>query len=170
MKGFAKFTLTATAAAAGGTVTARPSAVATVSYSLAMNSEPRTATRVSWLRPGERVAIECQVQGDWVDGRWGRTNLWDRIPGRGYVSDGWGDTGTNGPLKGVPTCTDAPSQPTRAPQPTTPPQPQQDYQYPLHQPVLPAVHQRRPYPITQGSFSSCSVRIGWVRVRLGVVP
>lgn len=71
MKGFAKFILTATAAAAGGTVTARPSAVARVSYSLAMNSEPRTGTRVSWLRPGERVAIECQVQGDWVDGRWG---------------------------------------------------------------------------------------------------
>ncbi|MDU7360478.1 MAG: hypothetical protein E7L00_04635 [Propionibacteriaceae bacterium] len=75
MKGFAKFILTATAAAAGGTVTARPSAVATVSYSLAVSSEPRTGTRVSWLRPGERVAIECQLQGNWVDGRWGRTNL-----------------------------------------------------------------------------------------------
>lgn len=142
MKGFAKFTLTATAAAAGGTVTARPSAVATVSYSLAMNSEPRTATRVSWLRPGERVAIECQVQGDWVDGRWGRTNLWDRIPGRGYVSDGWGDTGTNGPLKGVPTCTDAPSQP------------QQDYQYPFTSQFFLPFANGASYPIAQGSFSS----------------
>ena len=81
MKGFAKFVLTTTAAAvAGGTVTARPSAVATVSYSLAVNSEPRTATRVSWLRPGERVAIEGQAEGQAVDGRWGRTTLWNRVP------------------------------------------------------------------------------------------
>ncbi len=144
MKGFAKFLLTATAATEG--------------YSLAVNSEPRTGTRVSWPRPGERIAIECQVQGDWVDGRWGCTNLWDRIPGRGYVSDGWVDTGTNGPLKGVPTSTDAPSQPTRAPQPTTPPQPQQDYQYPFTGQFFLPFANGASYPITQGSFSSCSVR------------
>ncbi|WP_156798235.1 M23 family metallopeptidase, partial [Brevibacterium mcbrellneri] len=84
----------------------------------------------------------------------GRTNLWDRIPGCGYVSDGWVDTGTNGPLKGVPTCTDAPSQPTRAPQPTTPPQPQQDYQYPFTSQFFLPFTNGASYPIAQGSFSS----------------
>ncbi|GAB3624971.1 hypothetical protein GCM10027418_30570 [Mariniluteicoccus endophyticus] len=129
--------------------------IATGGVPLSVNPQPRlNVARTGWAQPGERIDIECQVQGDWGDGRWGRTNLWDRIPGRGYVSDGWVDTGTNGRLKGVPTCTDAPARPTTAPRPTTPPQPRQGYQYPFTGQFYLPFANGASYPITQGPFSS----------------
>jgi LasA protease len=54
-----------------------------------------SAAIVGSLQRGEAVAIVCTSQGDWVDGVWGRTQLWNRLSVGSWISDGFIDTGSN---------------------------------------------------------------------------
>ncbi|WP_410573966.1 hypothetical protein [Amycolatopsis sp. cmx-4-61] len=45
-----------------------------------------------------KVAIECYVEGDTVAGKFGTTNIWDRIGPNNYVSDTYLQTGSDGPV------------------------------------------------------------------------
>jgi len=44
---------------------------------------------------GTTVSISCQITGDAVTGKYGRTTLWDKI-GSGYISDSYVFTGSDG--------------------------------------------------------------------------
>lgn len=45
-----------------------------------------------------KVNIECYVEGDTVAGKFGTTNIWDRIGPNNYVSDTYLQTGSDGPV------------------------------------------------------------------------
>lgn len=77
------------ALAATGTVQA--------SGGLYIRSGPGTGySVVGSVANGAAVTIDCQTTGSTVTGNWGPTNIWDHIPGSGYVSDGFVYTGSNG--------------------------------------------------------------------------
>ncbi|UGA36670.1 hypothetical protein JOS77_20660 [Chromobacterium haemolyticum] len=54
---------------------------------------------------GESVALQCHVRAEAVEGVWGRTDVWNRTRGGDWISDGFLDTGSNGPV--VPLCASA---------------------------------------------------------------
>lgn len=64
------------------------------------------ASVIGSLANGTAVSIRCYSRGDWVDGIGGSTNVWDRLSGGGWVSDGFLETGSNTPV--VPACSTAP--------------------------------------------------------------
>jgi uncharacterized protein YraI len=77
------------ALAATGTVQA--------SGGLLIRSGPGTGySTVGSLANGTSITITCQTTGTTVNGNWGPTNVWDRLPSGGYVSDGFVYTGSNG--------------------------------------------------------------------------
>ncbi|MFG1780427.1 peptidoglycan DD-metalloendopeptidase family protein [Micromonospora sp. NPDC049051] len=51
---------------------------------------------------GNTVTITCHVRGDSVQGFAGVTNIWNKLSGGGWVTDGFLETGSNGPV--VPLC------------------------------------------------------------------
>ena len=61
-----------------------------------------SASVVGSLANGSRVTISCYAHGDTVDGIGGLTNIWNKLPAGGWVSDGFLETGSNGPV--VPAC------------------------------------------------------------------
>ncbi|MEH6459053.1 peptidoglycan DD-metalloendopeptidase family protein [Chitinimonas sp. JJ19] len=61
------------------------------------------STVVRTVRNGDRVQIVCHANGDWVNGTWGRTSLWNRLDTGHWISDGFLDTGSNQAV--VPACT-----------------------------------------------------------------
>lgn len=89
------------ALAAGEAAAASGKVITGSGYTLKIRSAPSaTAPIVGELRNGNQITIECQTTGTPVKGDYGTTTLWDRIPGRGYVSDAWIYTGTNGRVAG----------------------------------------------------------------------
>jgi hypothetical protein len=56
------------------------------------------------LTPGVLYWLTCYVRGDRVTDGGIATNLWYRLPSRGWVNDGWVNTGTNYPIPGVRRC------------------------------------------------------------------
>ncbi|MGQ5522082.1 peptidoglycan DD-metalloendopeptidase family protein [Chitinimonas sp. PSY-7] len=62
---------------------------------------------VGSLPNGETVTISCTAQGDWVDGVWGRTQLWNWLTINAWVSDGFLDTGSNQAV--APPCAASPN-------------------------------------------------------------
>jgi uncharacterized protein YraI len=74
-----------TALAASGTV------VTTVN----IRSGPGTGYSVVGSQPAGSIQIDCQSFGDWVTGSLGKTMIWDHIPSKGYVSDGYVRTGSD---------------------------------------------------------------------------
>lgn len=69
-----------------------------------------TQTHASVVRTfsdGWKLTIFCQTTGEWVNGRWGWTNIWDYVGQEGetprFVSDGFVNTGSNGFVAG--SCT-----------------------------------------------------------------
>lgn len=77
------------ALAATGTVQA--------SGGLLIRSGPGTGySSIGSLANGSTITITCQTAGSTVNGNWGPTNVWDRLPSGGYVSDGFVYTGSNG--------------------------------------------------------------------------
>ncbi|MAQ15329.1 MAG: metalloendopeptidase [Sandaracinus sp.] len=63
---------------------------------LTIRSAPRTDARaVGTVASGTRVRIRCHRRGTRVTGKFGTTRLWDRI-GRGFISDAYVHTGTDG--------------------------------------------------------------------------
>jgi len=55
-----------------------------------------TATVTGTLPTGSRVTIQCQSTGSAVDGKFGRSNIWDRIGPAQWVSDAYVLTGSDG--------------------------------------------------------------------------
>ncbi|WP_345314447.1 CHAP domain-containing protein [Gordonia alkaliphila] len=94
--------------AAGEAAAASGRVITGSGYTLKIRSAPNaSAPIVGELRNGNQITIECQTNGSAVRGDYGTTTLWDRIPGRGYVSDAWIYTGTNGRVAGE--CGGAPA-------------------------------------------------------------
>lgn len=103
-------------AVAGSAAAASGSVITGAGYTLKIRSAPSlSASVVGELRNGDRVEIDCQTEGPAVTGDYGRTTLWDRIKGRGYVSDAWIYTGSNSRV--APTCGTPSPTPTPAPAP-----------------------------------------------------
>ena len=57
---------------------------------------------VGSLANGSQVTITCYSHGDTVQGIGGATDVWNKLPGGGWVTDGYLETGSNGPV--VPAC------------------------------------------------------------------
>lgn len=109
----------ATVLAAGEAAAASGTVITGAGYTLTIRSAPNSsASGVGTLRNGDRVQIECQTEGSAVTGDYGRTTIWDRIPGRGYVSDAWIYTGSNGRV--APECNPKPAPPAPKPAPSAP--------------------------------------------------
>ncbi|GIL24778.1 SH3 domain-containing protein [Actinocatenispora comari] len=64
--------------------------------SLNVRSGPHTSSKiVGSVRDGATVSISCQAHGDKVTGKYGTSDLWDKVSG-GYVSDTYVYTGSDG--------------------------------------------------------------------------
>ena len=85
---------------AGGTVDTGGSAY----YLNARTWPARNAPVVRTFPNGWRLTILCQTTGEWVNGRWGPTNIWNYVGHQGdrprFVSDGFVYTGSNGFVAG----------------------------------------------------------------------
>jgi uncharacterized protein YraI len=57
---------------------------------------------VGSMANGTSVQIVCQTHGSAVQGNWGSTDIWDQIPGGGYVTDGFVYTGSDSAV--APAC------------------------------------------------------------------
>lgn len=49
---------------------------------------------------GQTVTITCTTRGQWVNGPWGPSNLWDDVGGNHFVADALVYTGTSNPVAG----------------------------------------------------------------------
>jgi hypothetical protein len=55
------------------------------------------STQIRQVRNGSYVRIICQKRTrSWVSGTYGRSNIWNKIIGGGWVSDAYVHTGTDG--------------------------------------------------------------------------
>lgn len=71
---------------------------------LKVRKAPGAGAVIARLAAGTRVAIRCQTNGPRVDGRFGRSRVWDQVATRrgvGYVSDAYVFTGSDGLVAGV---------------------------------------------------------------------
>ncbi|MGW2183503.1 peptidoglycan DD-metalloendopeptidase family protein [Streptomyces sp. NPDC001732] len=89
---------------------AHADAVVTVSVPnglpLQIRSAPSLGAQVlGSLANGSRVTISCYGRGDTVQGIGGATDIWNKLPSGGWVSDGFLETGSNNPV--VPPCSSA---------------------------------------------------------------
>jgi hypothetical protein len=67
-----------------------------------IRSGPGTSySAVGSVASGATVTISCQAKGETITGKYGTTNLWDKI-GAGYVSDAYVYTGSDGQV--APSC------------------------------------------------------------------
>ncbi|MFC4158466.1 peptidoglycan DD-metalloendopeptidase family protein [Chitinimonas lacunae] len=57
-----------------------------------------SAEVVGTVKDGAQVELRCHAYGDWVDGVWKRTNLWNKLVSGEWISDGFVDTGSNEPV------------------------------------------------------------------------
>ena len=57
-------------------------------------------------QPNGAVEIDCQIYGEPVTGKFGRSLVWDHVPGKGYISDSYVNTGSGGLV--APLCTSNP--------------------------------------------------------------
>ncbi|MGW4034450.1 SH3 domain-containing protein [Streptomyces sp. NPDC004838] len=66
-------------------------------YRLNVRSGPGTGYSVVRTLPlGATVAINCQRPGEWINGPYGTSNIWDNIANGEYVSDAYVNTGSDG--------------------------------------------------------------------------
>jgi uncharacterized protein YraI len=103
-------TLLATAAALGtGTLTASAATGTVVTDSgqgVAIRSGNATSFGSVGTQPNGPVEIDCQIYGEPVTGKYGRSLVWDHIPGKGYITDSYVNTGSSGLI--APLCTSNP--------------------------------------------------------------
>jgi uncharacterized protein YraI len=57
-------------------------------------------------QPDGPVEIDCQIYGEPVTGKFGRSLIWDHIPGKGFITDAYVNTGSSGLV--APLCTSNP--------------------------------------------------------------
>ena len=70
--------------------------------SVTIRSGPGTQyAAVGSVANGATVTISCQARGETITGKYGTTNLWDKI-GSGYISDAYVYTGSDGQV--APSC------------------------------------------------------------------
>ena len=89
-----------TAATATGTVVTDSGAGVTI------RSGNATTFGSVGTQPNGAVTIDCQIYGEPVTGKYGRSLIWDHIPGKGYISDSYVYTGSSGLI--APLCTSNP--------------------------------------------------------------
>lgn len=71
--------------------------------SVNVRSGPGTSySIVGSVADGTTVTIQCQVRGETVTGKYGTSNLWDKIGNGKYISDTYVYTGSDGQV--APTC------------------------------------------------------------------
>jgi uncharacterized protein YraI len=103
-------TVLATAAALGtGTLTASAATGTVVTDSgqgVAIRSGNATSFGSVGTQPNGPVEIDCQIYGEPVTGKYGRSLVWDHIPGKGYITDSYVNTGSSGLI--APLCTSNP--------------------------------------------------------------
>src|SRR6266576_3567569 len=81
---------TLTASAATGTV------VTDSGQGVASRSGNATSFGSVGTQPNGPVEIDCQIYGEPVTGKYGRSLVWDHIPGKGYITDSYVNTGSSG--------------------------------------------------------------------------
>lgn len=87
----------------GGTQDGYPGRVQTNGANLNVRSGPGTNySIVGSLANGTHVTISCQITGEYIDGYYGRSNLWNKIGAGQYIPDAYTYTGSNGQI--APTC------------------------------------------------------------------
>ncbi|TCS93952.1 M23 family metallopeptidase [Hazenella coriacea] len=87
----------------GGTQDGYPGRVQTNGANLNVRSGPGTTYDiVGSLANGTSVTISCQTYGEYVDGYYGRSNLWNKIGSGKFIPDAYTYTGSNGQI--APTC------------------------------------------------------------------
>ncbi|MCM6774299.1 CAP domain-containing protein [Nocardia sp. CDC159] len=79
------------------------------------------SAKVGRVRDGGRVTIVCTARGDRVEGRWGATDVWDKLDSGRWISDAFVDTGTNDPA--APDCSGGDPEPSKPEEPTGPDEP-----------------------------------------------
>jgi len=106
--------VTAAVVVGGGAVGAAPGTVHTKSGSpLTIRATPSAGSKaVGTLKSGTKVTITCQTTGQVVDGKYGRSAVWDKV-GKGYISDAYVYTGSD--KRVAPACTKPKPTPTPAP-------------------------------------------------------
>ena len=68
-----------------------------------MRANPTAAsTYLGRINGGKMAAVQCHVQGQRVQGPYGTSTIWYRIPGAGWVADALLETNSNNPV--VPKC------------------------------------------------------------------
>ncbi|MFD6162509.1 peptidoglycan DD-metalloendopeptidase family protein [Nocardia sp. NPDC060256] len=68
-----------------------------------LRSGPGTRNSVvGTVRNGDVVTITCTARGERLNGKWGATDLWNKLDNGKWVSDGFLETGSNGPV--APDC------------------------------------------------------------------
>jgi uncharacterized protein YraI len=89
--------LAGSAAAATGTVHTSSGA------SVNVRSAPHTSASIVGTKAnGATVTITCQTHGDTVTGKYGTSDIWDKIGSGGYISDTYVYTGSDGTV--APAC------------------------------------------------------------------
>ncbi|MGW7683863.1 CHAP domain-containing protein [Kribbella sp. NPDC054772] len=91
---------TLTASAATGTV------VTDSGTGVAIRSGNATSFGTVGTQPNGTVEIDCQIYGEPVTGKYGRSLVWDHIPGKGFITDSYVNTGSSGLI--APLCTSNP--------------------------------------------------------------
>ncbi|MFB8278515.1 peptidoglycan DD-metalloendopeptidase family protein [Nocardia colli] len=68
-----------------------------------LRSGPGTRNSVvGTVRDGDVLTITCTARGDRLSGKWGGTDLWNKLDNGKWISDGFLETGSNGPV--APAC------------------------------------------------------------------
>lgn len=106
--------------AGGGAAGAAPGTVhTTTGSSLTIRSAPTAAAKsVGSVKSGAKVTIICQITGQTVSGKYGRSAIWDKIS-KGYISDAYVYTGSDHRV--APTCAKPKPPPKPKPKPTPKP-------------------------------------------------
>ncbi|GAA1586803.1 hypothetical protein GCM10009804_48540 [Kribbella hippodromi] len=73
---------------------------------VAIRSGNATSFATVGNQPNGTVEIDCQIYGEPVTGKYGRSLIWDHIPGKGFITDSYVNTGSSGLI--APLCTNNP--------------------------------------------------------------
>jgi uncharacterized protein YraI len=113
LKTFARITTTALVggvAAVGAVTLPAHAATGTVvtdsGTGVAIRSGNATSFASVGNQPNGAVEIDCQIYGEPVTGKFGRSLVWDHIPGKGFITDAYVNTGSTGLI--APLCTSNP--------------------------------------------------------------
>lgn len=97
---FTAATLLGGVALLGGTALPAHAATGTVvtdsGAGVTIRSGNATTFSAVGTQPNGTVQIDCQIYGEPVTGKFGRSLIWDHVPGKGFISDSYVNTGSSG--------------------------------------------------------------------------